>query len=83
MHVLNASERNQSNRKEEYNARLRTEVADGAVHGVAAGEQELHEPRGDEPAGAGHAHRCTSGHGLAPPPPSHRLTAAAKQPVDS
>jgi hypothetical protein len=46
-------------------ARLRTEVADGAVHGVPAGEQELHYPRGDEPAGSGHAHRCTSsGHGV-------------------
>ena len=34
-----------------------TRVADGGVHGVAAGEEELDEPRGDVAAGARHAHR--------------------------
>ena len=46
-----------------------TEVADGAVDGVAAGKEELHEPRRDVPAGAGDAHGlpCNSSHGRPPP----------------
>jgi hypothetical protein len=34
-----------------------TGVEDGGVDGVAAGEEEAHEPRADEAAGAGDQHR--------------------------
>jgi hypothetical protein len=35
---------------------MRSHAADGGMHGVAAGEEELDQPRGDVTAGAGHAH---------------------------
>jgi len=56
--------------------RALTRVADSGVHGVAAGEEELDEPRGDVPAGTRHAHILPApGGGALRAPGGHRARA--------